>query len=491
MKIHRLLMDPPSRGARLFWIGLSLLPALLLVRYVWKYGVDVPFWDQWALIPLLEHDREGTLSFSELWRFHNEHRMLFPKMTMLGLARLTHWNIRAELALIVLLAVGLLCILGYHLFSMEGRLAGVSPWPLLPVFSGMVFSLNQWENWLWGWQINLIMGLVGVVAGLGALAAAVSAPPLRRVALVSLSAICGVIGSYSFGSGLLFWFAAFPLLLCLSARLRRRATVLLWGVWLAVAAAVWLLYFTGDSMSVFGTTRCDAIKALLFGFTFLGSPMLEAHERLPEFHQLWGYSALVGGAGLATLVWALWLLFRWNRGLIRVLAPALSLSCYGLASAFAIGLGRGAAAIALGATPRYIAIGDCFWFGVLALLYGVAAAANPKRNPAVQSAQPQRMAVVLLAVFVGLAAVRSWQAREGFAYRHEVQARGRAALLAWTPGPDLDGLYPDRATMQTLRETLMQYDLSLYRGRGEAASSSPDFRRGARGRQSVKRSPFP
>lgn len=467
--IDRLFIDPPSRRARLFWIGLSFLPLLLLLRYVWKYGVDVPFWDQWALVPLLEHGRNGTLSFFELWGFHNEHRMLFPKMAMLGLARLTHWNIRWELALIVVLAVGLYGILAYCLFLMESHLERCNPWPLLPVFSGMVFSLNQWENWLWGWQIHLFMGVVGVAAGLGALAAAIFAPPRRRVAFVSLSVICGIVGSYSFGNGLLFWFAAFPLLLCLSAQLKRKAMVSLWAIWIVVTAGVWLLFFGSDPMSAQAASQqpaaMRAMDGLLFGFSFLGSPMLEVHENVPEFHQLWGYSALVGGAGVATLLWAFWLLYRWDRNSIPVFAPLLSLSCYGLASAFLIGLGRGSLGIGLGVTPRYITIGNCFWFAVLILLYRVAVAGNPARDPSARTARQQRMAWVLLAAFVAMAAVRSWQARGGFAYRHDVQARGRAALLAWTPGPDLDGLYPDRAIMRTLRDRLIRYDLSLYRSR--------------------------
>ncbi len=53
---------------------LALIPLGFVIYYAAKYMVDVPFWDQWKLVPLLEKSYEGTLSLKDLWSQHNLHR---------------------------------------------------------------------------------------------------------------------------------------------------------------------------------------------------------------------------------------------------------------------------------------------------------------------------------------------------------------------------------------------------------------------------------
>ena len=47
---------------------------------------------------------DGELSFSDLWRTENVHRIFFPKLVMLPLARATSWNHAYEVGVIVVLA---------------------------------------------------------------------------------------------------------------------------------------------------------------------------------------------------------------------------------------------------------------------------------------------------------------------------------------------------------------------------------------------------
>ena len=77
---------------------LTVIPMAHVAGIIGVYGVDVPYWDQWRLVPLLAALDDGTMRVSDLWAIHNEHRVLFPRLVMLGLAQLSGWNTRWEMA---------------------------------------------------------------------------------------------------------------------------------------------------------------------------------------------------------------------------------------------------------------------------------------------------------------------------------------------------------------------------------------------------------
>src|SRR5262245_35820129 len=64
---------------------LAAFPFLILIWAVARYSIDVPFLDQWDLVPLIDKMYQGQLTFHDLWMQFNEHRILFPKIIMLGL----------------------------------------------------------------------------------------------------------------------------------------------------------------------------------------------------------------------------------------------------------------------------------------------------------------------------------------------------------------------------------------------------------------------
>src|SRR5579862_5169820 len=81
-----------SRAARVIVVLLMAVPAFLAFNYIYRFGVDAVFWDEWVLVPLVDKLDRGTLSFSDLFAAHSEHRILFPQLLMLGIAEATHFN---------------------------------------------------------------------------------------------------------------------------------------------------------------------------------------------------------------------------------------------------------------------------------------------------------------------------------------------------------------------------------------------------------------
>src|SRR5437764_7589691 len=66
----------------------TLLPIAFIVALIWRYGVNVPFWDEWSLIDLFEHAHAHKLSLADFLAQNNEHRLVFPKLIFLALEQL-------------------------------------------------------------------------------------------------------------------------------------------------------------------------------------------------------------------------------------------------------------------------------------------------------------------------------------------------------------------------------------------------------------------
>jgi hypothetical protein len=104
----------------------------------------------------------------------------------------------------------------------------VSLWYLVPV-AFVVFSLEQWENILWGWQIAIYSMVCASVWSLYLL----SRPGLRKLAIANLFAI---IASFSFANGLMIWPAGFIYLILAYAGRNRLL------IWCGAAAIVLFVY---------------------------------------------------------------------------------------------------------------------------------------------------------------------------------------------------------------------------------------------------------
>lgn len=122
-----------------------LAPPATLAVLIGRFGVNIPYTDQWELVLLMQKERRVGLTFGDLVAQHGEQRMVFPRMVMLALARLTNWNIRAELLVNLLLAAGMMIILFWML---SRSLSGSGKWLMTPVASAslMIFSPVQWET---------------------------------------------------------------------------------------------------------------------------------------------------------------------------------------------------------------------------------------------------------------------------------------------------------------------------------------------------------
>ena len=185
---------------------LALVPALLLLRAIDLYAVDVPFMDDWQFVPLIEQVRGGEIPWRELAAPHDEHRLLIPRILIIASSILSHGNYRAQcfitFGVVLALSLALLFLLRRSLGT--GRLTPVV-WLLVNL---VLFSPIQWHNWLWPMQFCYFLPFTLLGLCLAAFYSDLSAG--ARFALCQL---CAWAASFSFIHGLLIWPVMLPALL--------------------------------------------------------------------------------------------------------------------------------------------------------------------------------------------------------------------------------------------------------------------------------------
>jgi hypothetical protein len=316
------------------------LPLAAGALFVLRYGVDVPFWDEWRLVPYLVSAHDGTLRWSDFWAQYNEHRSFFPMLILAGMALASHWNIWWELALNLALAWwtfhALRRIRRDSAFSVSQGSANL-------FLACLVFSPRVWEGWLHGFVLCLFLVNASLAGALVLLESTRAGPTARILGAASL---CW-IASGSQISGLLAFVALLPMVAAMPGPAVER--------WRGLA--LWSMMF---SLVVIGYARG-------YSFTLVHSEPLAVFER--PLHCARYFLRLLGGwalsdatsaavLGLGQLLAYLLLVRRcWKcRGRPEALAllPWMCLGAFALLSCALIAAGRAVQMPGIGPAPRYL-----------------------------------------------------------------------------------------------------------------------------------------
>src|SRR5262249_42934019 len=95
---------PGGRAALVVWGVWAVMTAAAPVL-VGAYGDNVPWWDDWVMVPTLTGTQPVTLGW--LWAPHNEHRIPLGKLLYLGLLRPAGRDFRAGMVFQVVALAGL------------------------------------------------------------------------------------------------------------------------------------------------------------------------------------------------------------------------------------------------------------------------------------------------------------------------------------------------------------------------------------------------
>ena len=394
----RLFFSTRPRLRALCWgLYAGLLAFLIVALFVERYGVDVPYWDEWVELPFYAALRRGTLTWGDLFAQHNEHRILVSRIISVLLYRLVgEWNVVVQMTFSAAVMGLTVAVLGYTLARLR-----VSPL-LIVALSVLLTSPVQWDNILWGYQIHVFTLLFGTVLAICAVALDDALRP-RTIAL----AVAGcAIATFSFASGLAVWIAIAAtlalrgLLIAGSPRalIADRALSLRFAVFAAAAAMCIAAFFVGYAV-VRNPLGAPSLLAVAWWIVrVLTYPLLDTAAPLANVVlgvALWGCVALA----MRRYVRARQSVEARNRlilfvGILLVLAG----------NAVITGYGRGG-------TP-YVPSR----YGTLLLLISVpwlVAIADLARGDAAMGPPPAAVRVVLCALAVGLLLVHGNRYREG------------------------------------------------------------------------------
>lgn len=217
-----------------------------MLAHILRYGVQVPFWDEWNFIGEFQRFTHGQLSFPGLLiSKQGEHRIGVQVAFSIFLWHLTGMNLRLIMMINWSLSLGLTVLAA--LITRKGMQArGVLPWVVWALSSLFIFNPAAYQLWTWG--ILPVYVFVPLLFLAGVHVAQYRIPTGARI---SAAAVAALIASFAFGAGLLLW-VLFPVALVplLGRReiLRARLAVGFYGALFLLTAAIYVQgFFTYDS----------------------------------------------------------------------------------------------------------------------------------------------------------------------------------------------------------------------------------------------------
>lgn len=442
---------------RIALVLLSLLPAGYLIHLVLKYHVDVPILDQWELIPVLDKTYKGSLTIKDIWQPHNEHIIFFPKLIMIKLARSTRWSILYELLTNILLGIGIFVTICYQLIKTD-RIGNLRTYLLIPIVSLITFSINQSQNWLWGWQIQMFLNVLAVAVGIMLLAYYA-----EKWLHFSFALFMGIIAAYSFSNGVVYW-AVGLLVLFFVRHANRKSKVIKIIIWicasLLIAYTYWPLFVYKCQRPTDHTPLSFILQHKLeftrYVLAYLGNPVCNYYQA----------TAIISGIfGLVVFGFSASFLLISRRVGLNLLLPYIGMGLYVLGSAILTGTGRAGLGVEQAMVPRYATIANLFWISNIVLLFIFADAPRDKSKSKTVPRWFVTGPIVIIIVLV--MTVNSVKAVKNFKNYYELFSRAQIALRTGTNELFLKLLYPDVKVVKERRVVLKKYELSAFREDGD------------------------
>lgn len=428
------------------FLTVTFLPPIILSILIFKYYAGVPFWDEWDFIGLLQKFYPGNINISDLWSYHNEHRPFFPRLILLGMALLTGYRILPELIVNLIIAIGIFVSLIYIFKTIFSAFKIKNYLPFFPVISLVVFSLTQWENWLWGWQVQIFLNLLAVISGLKILS-------LRKINTGNLlmSIFLGIIATLSFANGLIYWVSGLILLIFKEQKSKKRMVIF----WSALTVFIFYLYTRltpGSQVFKADFSAHNIVLWAIYTLAFIGAPLISMD----------GVGAFMAGlAGVLFFIYLIWLLKRFFLQKMKLFLPIIVLCSYSSGSAFLVSLGRYRLGLLQAISSRYVSFSNLFWLSLLAVLFIMKE--NTLLNGGYQVNKMRKTAKILYFLIISAILINSVLRSYNFYKQYHYLAPARQALIDDNNDEVLGRLYHNVEDLKLKREFLKKYKLNVFR----------------------------
>jgi len=316
-----------------------IIPVIMAFIYVYLFGVNVPFWDDWELVPYFDKFYSGTLTCSDLFAQHSDHVMFFSRIFMLITGILSKFNLITEMYCTLCLFLAGLIIIFIHIKT-QYNVSLTSFW-LIPL-SYLVFSWRQSELFLMGFNILFLLVYVFTITGFYSIYR-LSALNRQGIIYFISAMISGTIASFSGTMGLFIWPAGLIQIILLPVK--KTTTIFYGALWSAAGILEWILFFSKYH-------RPDTSPDIFYSFL---RPLDVLHYFLICLGTslFWDESTAIIWSVLVIILFALciFLLYKYKR--LKENSFWLAISIFSLLTILCISAGRATLGMAQAFTSRY------------------------------------------------------------------------------------------------------------------------------------------
>ena len=447
------VLSPRRSIASIIWpvifsIAVALV-AISTIATVIRTYTPLPRWDQWAEVLWLKNYYAGQWHISDLWRQHNEHRILFPRFFILA-----DWFIFGGANIFLLASI--LILQAGHAWIFIREVRNRQDWSVeLRLIAGgiivaLFFSGANLDNFTWPFQISFILAFYSATLSIYALIryAEVRRDRTRRgpeIAWLAASVACGFIATNSLANGLFIW----PVLLgsAIVLGLPRRVLLLVGSV----SALAIFLFFFGYQRFPGHTNGIAALKTPVAVLGYMG-----AYLAVPLAKINHALGAVVGISALCILAWITYRILR-RRVFPRLVILSLAVMWYITAGAFVTALGRLEVAPPENAL-RYGTPVSIFW--VCALLVALAEADTVNKRPVVIAAT---VATAISGLVMTILPLHLQQVAAALQFVPAIRDAESAIRAGVDAKSQIAAVYPDPASGFPLIEVLRAHRRSIFR----------------------------
>ena len=221
---------------------LIFIPIMFLFWLISQYSVNGLFWDDFEPInDYISMRTSGKIDWGAIVAFQNEHRIIIPRIIIILVGALTHWNIK-----IVVYISALLLSLAYFVFVKYTVNKKIADFKYYDIFYALtvgfcLFSCCQYENLLWSFQIAWFLIEFCAILGVTALSLYIKTGKNKYIYLML---IFGVISSFSSLHGLIIW-PCYVAVTAIYQIAECKFDKKIWGFLVPLAAISLILYFIG------------------------------------------------------------------------------------------------------------------------------------------------------------------------------------------------------------------------------------------------------
>jgi hypothetical protein len=232
-----------SRHNAVLTIAAAAVAPILYLLYLDRYAVNSFVDDDWSVVPLVHAALHGHLSFRALWSQHNESRLVIGNVVdvLFGFAN------RLDVRGIIFFSAAVFIVSYLGVLGLFRKYIARPLTPITVLAVGVIwFSLADYQNALWAFQVSWYLTLLFFVMMLCALLL----PERRRPLWFAVALVLAVAASLSTVQGFLCW----PLgAVCLLWPRATRRVLPQGAIWLGAMTATIGVYVYGYSFSAGNT----------------------------------------------------------------------------------------------------------------------------------------------------------------------------------------------------------------------------------------------